>query len=59
MGALTVFGVSVEDTVQKYGDVQRNLDVVEVWSGVGSVATAAQEAGFAEQRKSCARTHRH
>ena len=49
MGALTVFGLSVEDAVQKYGDVERNLDVVELWSGVGSVATAAQEAGFAEQ----------
>ena len=44
-GGLVLFGyITLEVALQ--GFVSRDLDVVELWSGVGSVATAARAAAF-------------
>lgn len=42
-----VFGCSVAEVLREHADLYRDLDVVELWSGVGAIAEAAREAGFA------------
>ena len=45
---LVVFGLTVSDVVED-AMVQRDLDAVELWSGVEAIVSAAQEAGFVAQ----------
>ena len=43
---LVVFGCTVSDILSGAGHVQRDLDLVELWSGVGSVVAAGQAVGL-------------
>lgn len=46
---LLVFGYSLQDVVREFSDVPRDLDVVELWSGVESVVNAARRLGLRAQ----------
>lgn len=44
--SLLIFGLTVSSVLDNACE-QRDLDVVELWSGVGAIASAAEAAGFA------------
>ena len=43
--SLLIFGLTVSSVLNRASD-QRDLDVVELWSGVAAIVAAAKAAGF-------------
>ena len=46
---LSVFGLTLASALERCGGLPRDLEVVELWSGVGAVARAARKVGAAAQ----------
>ena len=47
--SMSIHGYTLQRALDEFHHVPRTLDVLELWSGVGSIARAAEAAGFASQ----------
>lgn len=47
--SMSIHGYTLQRALDEFHSVPRTLDVLELWSGVGSIAKAAEAAGYASQ----------